>query len=96
MIITVECNPGEESISKVTVSKEELNILNAVLLEIRRYNGYYPTGNYYVLGNPSPEDLYSNFEGFNILEKLLPMPLGGFSRISDIEVFSESPITLYM
>ena len=82
MIIAVECNPGEESISRVTISTEELNILNTTLLEIQKHGGYYPTGNYYVPGNPSPEDLYSSFEGF--------------SRISDIEVFSESPITLYM
>ena len=83
-IIEVDCDEGEENIS--------------ILLDIRENQGYYPTGDFLVYPDPSPEEFYGTRfrESFDILESRLPCPKSGFKRILEIKVFSESPISLYM
>lgn len=98
-ISIVDCNEGEESISISEISLDELNYINPLLLEIRKNQGYYPTGNFLIYPDPSPEELYGKRYGdnaFNILDSRLPKPSGGFRRIIEIKVFSEPSISLYM
>ena len=95
IIIKVDCEPGEESVSTNLITPEELETLNLLLLEIRNNFGYFPTGKYYIYPDPSPEILYSRFP-VKLLGSFLPNPISGIKKILEINVFSESPITLYM
>lgn len=97
-IIEVDCDEGEENISITEISLNELNQVNPLLLDIRENQGYYPTGDFLVYPDPSPEEFYGTRfrESFDILESRLPCPKSGFKRILEIKVFSEPPISLYM
>lgn len=97
-IVEVDCNEGEENISVSEISLTELNQVNPLLLDIREHQGYYPTGDFLVYPDPSPEELYgSRFKDvFDILETRLPCPKSGFKRIIEIRVFSEPSSSLYM
>lgn len=95
IIIKVDCEIGEESVSINLITSEELRILNSLLLEIRNNSGYFPTGKFLISPDPSPEVLYSQYP-VNLLKGYLPSPVNGIKRILEINVFSENPITLYM
>ena len=89
-IIEVDCDEGEENISITEISLDELNQVNPLLLDIRENQGYYPTGDFLVYPDPSPEEFYGTRfrESFDILESRLPCPKSGFKRILEIKVFS--------
>lgn len=98
-VAIVDCNEGEESTMLSEISVDELNAIDPLLLDIRNHQGYYPTGDFLVYPDPSPEDLYGGRYGhevFRALDSRLPTPSGGFRRIIEIKVFSESPTSLYM
>lgn len=94
--ILVDARYGEESNWMSDITEEEFQMLNPLLAEIERRNGYYPTGDYYVYPDPNPEDLYSGFPGLAVLKRLLPTPIHGFGKISEVHVFNVDPISLYI
>ncbi len=94
--ILVEARYGEESNWVSDINQEEFNLLNPLLAEIERRRGYYPTGDYYSYPDPNPEDLYSEYPGLPVLKRLLPTPIHGFGRISEVHVFTSDPISLYI
>lgn len=94
--ILVEARYGEESNWISDINESELNQLNPLLAEIERRKGYFPTGDYYVYPDPNPDDLYSEYPGLAILKRLLPTPVHGFGRISEVHVFTVDPISLYL
>lgn len=94
--VSVECRYGEESIWVSDINEEELNLLNPVLAEIEMRKGYFPTGEYYIHPDPKPEDLYSHFQGWTVLNRILPSPVHGFGKISEVHVFMNDPMSLYM
>lgn len=94
--ILVEARYGEESNWISDINEYELNQLNPLLAEIERRKGYFPTGDYYVYPDPNPNDLYSEFPGLEILKRLLPTPIHGFGKISEVHVFTVDPISLYL
>ena len=94
--VLVEARYGEESNWLSDVTEEELNLLNPLLAEIERRRGYYPTGDYYTYPDPKPEDLYGSYPGLQILRRMLPTPIHGFGRISEVHVFTVDPISLYI
>lgn len=94
--ILVESRYGEESSWVSDINESEFNLLNPLLAEIEKRKGYYPTGDYYTYPDPNPEDLYSMFPGFRVLKRILPTPIHGFGRISEVHVFTVDPISLYL
>lgn len=94
--ILVEARYGEESNWVSDIDQSEFELLNPLLAEIEKRNGYFPTGDYYTYPDPNPLDLYREFPGLEILKRLLPTPLHGFGRISEVHVFTVDPISLYI
>lgn len=95
IVFIVDCEPGEESISITSIDQEEMANVDPVLQEIKRHNGYYPTGDFLDYNSPTPEELYGNFAGFEEVESRLPRPVHGFKRIDEVHVFDNS-LTLIM
>ena len=94
--VLVEARYGEESSWVSDISEEELNLLNPLLADIENRKGYFPTGDYYEYPDPSPYELYSQYPGLEVLKKILPTPIHGFGKISEIHVFTVDPISLYI
>lgn len=94
--ILVEARYGEESNWVSDINEYEFSQLNPLLAEIERRKGYFPTGDYYEYPDPSPDDLYAEYPGLEILKRLLPTPIHGFGRISEVHVFTVDPISLYL
>lgn len=94
--ILVEARYGEESNWVSDISEEEFVLLNPLLADIEARRGYFPTGDYYEYPDPNPYDLYSQYPGLGILKRLLPTPIHGFGKISEIHVFKDDPISLYL
>lgn len=96
ILILVESRVGEESMWVSDITEEEMNKLEPLLYEIKNRNGYYPTGDYYVFPDPKPEELYKNFDGFEILRTRLPTPINGFGKIREVTVMTGDSYSLYM
>lgn len=97
IIISVECKEGEECTKLTEINESELGNLWPLLNYIKfNYSGYFATGNYLKKKDPSPNILYSNLTGWKELITRLPEPISGIKRISEIKVFSETPVSLYM
>lgn len=94
--ITVDCEPGEECTWVSDITREEMEILDPLLMEIKKRNGYYPTEKFLDPSDPKPEELYSMFPGFEILRRRLPSPLSGIGKIREIDVFTGEIFTLYI
>lgn len=94
--ILVEARYGEESNWISDINESEFELLNPLLAEIEKRRGYFPTGSYYTYPDPNPLDLYSEFPGLEVLKRLLPTPIHGFGRISEVHVFTVDPISLYI
>lgn len=96
IVILVDGEVGEETIKMSEITYEQFVKIQPLTLEIKKYAGYYPTGDYYDPEEPGPEELYGSFPGFDMFERFLPSPDSGFGKILEINVFQEDPITLYM
>lgn len=96
IIFKVNSREGEESIWISEINEEEFILLNQVLLEIKKYNGYFPSIENQDNLDPSPEELYGMLEGFKYINGRLPSPIHGFTRIEEVILFSENSKVLYM
>ena len=96
IIVKVDCNAGEEGMYMSEITGEEFDILKPLIDEIFRRQGYFPTGSKYNYGDPTVEDLYGGFPGIDDFISRIPSPLHGIERISEIHVFCEAPVSLYM
>ena len=96
IIVKVDCNAGEEGMYMSEITAEEANILDPLLNEIFKHSGYFPTGDKYHYGDPTVEDLYGQFQGIEDFISRIPSPLHGIERISEIHIFCEAPVSLYM
>lgn len=91
ILIIVDCPDGEESMWLSEISEEELNLITPLLVEIKNYEGYFPTGSY-IDPNLTTEQLYGHLEGYKIINRFLPTPVHGFSRIEEALLFKQDPI----
>jgi hypothetical protein len=95
-LIKVDSREGEESCWFSEISEKELAEMKELISEIRKNSGYFPTQNHIEDGDLRPDLLYSNYPGWKSLITRLPTPDSGFHKITEIHVFREDPISLYM
>jgi hypothetical protein len=96
ILIKVDAREGEESCWVTEIGMDEISILWELLKEIEKNSGYFPTPNHIKEGDPRPDLLYSGWAGWNSLVTRLPTPVSGFHKITEVHVFQEAPISLYM
>lgn len=97
IVIKVDSVEGEENTRITEITGQELEVLWPLLCYIRdNFSGYFPTGRFLIPSDPSPEELYSKFLGWNQLISRIPEPFSGIKRLTEINVFSETPESLYM
>ena len=96
LLIRVDAREGEESCWLTEIEQAELYEMWGLLKDIEKNSGYFPTPNHIREDDPRPDLLYSSWPGWNSLITRLPTPVSGFHRITEIHVFSEAPISLYM
>ena len=96
ILIKVDAREGEESSWVTEIKEDEISRLWELLKEIEKNSGYFPTPNHIKEGDPRPDLLYSGFSGWNSLVTRLPTPASGFYKITEVHVFQEAPISLYM
>lgn len=96
LIVVVAGEPGEDAVSVVRVSDMDMVVLEPMLLDIKAHQGYYPTGKYVRVGQPTPRDLYHHHLGWDVFESILPKPISGFSNILSVSVFREEPMKMDM
>lgn len=96
ILIKVDAKEGEESSWVTEIEEDEISRLWELLKEIEKNSGYFPTPNHIKEGDPRPDLLYSGFSGWNSLVTRLPTPASGFHKITEVHVFQEAPISLYM
>jgi hypothetical protein len=96
IFIKVDAREGEESSWVTEIVEDEIFGLWELLKEIEKNSGYFPTPNHIKEGDPRPDLLYSGFSGWNSLVTRLPTPVSGFHKITEVHVFHEAPISLYM
>lgn len=93
LIVSVNCNDGEESNWISDVNEEELLTLSDLFLKIKENQGYFPTGKYLQKvieeQGPTPESLYGNLDGYRIINKFLPTPINGFFAIREVTVIND-------
>ena len=95
LVIKVETIDGEESTWLTGINQDELETLKPLFNEIKKNNGYFPTGKFLKEPDPKPEILYSSFPGWSILTSRLPTPSSGFKQITEVHIM-KSLISLYM
>ena len=96
IFIKVDAREGEESSWVTEIGEHEACEVWELLKEIEKNSGYFPTPNHIKEGDPRPDLLYSGFSGWNSLVTRLPTPVSGFHKITEVHVFQETPISLYM
>lgn len=96
ILIKVDAREGEESCWVTEIGEHEACEVWELLKEIEKNSGYFPTSNHIKEGDPRPDLLYSGFSGWNSLVTRLPTPVSGFHKITEVHVFREAPISLYM
>lgn len=96
IVIRVDAEIGEESTWVSEIKSEEFDEIVPLLLEIKKNDGYFPTGKFRKDDDPKPEILYSGYSGWKNLISRLPTPSSGIKRISEIHIYKENPISLYI
>jgi hypothetical protein len=96
IFIKVDAREGEESSWVTEIVEDEIFGLWELLKEIEKNSGYFPTPNHIKEGDPRPDLLYSGWSGWNSLVTRLPTPISGFHKITEVHIFQEAPISLYM
>lgn len=91
ILFNVDCPDQEESNWLAEINEEELTLLNPLLIAIKSNGGYFPTGTFKLPGEPTVEELYGNIPGFSIINRFLPTPLHGFSKIKTVYLFETDP-----
>lgn len=89
ILFIVECREGEESMWLSEIDTQELNLITPLLEVIKNNQGYFPTGSYISQEGPKVEELYGWVEGFSIINRFLPTPIHGFSKINEVLLFQE-------
>jgi len=95
-IAKTDSREGEESFWISEISKEILDTLTPLLIELKNNNGYFPTGDNIIPGETNISDLYGKFDTLQELINRLPTPIHGFLRIEEINVIEGNVSTLYM
>ena len=96
LLLEVECVSGEECISINEIDEDELDLLTPLLLRIQENNGWHHTGDFIETIDSNILYEYSGYDGFVLLEKLLPKPPGGIKIIARALLWDSEPMSLYM
>lgn len=95
IVIKAEYSPGEEITKMSEITVGEMEVLEPLIDRIYNNSGYFPTGSKYNLGEPSIEELYGDCIG--IVDFMTRIPDDrDIEKITEIHVFREEPISLYM
>lgn len=94
IIILVDARQGEDKWAVDEVSELDLKVMEPLLVEIKKNGGYYPTEGRNQPGAPNARDLYHGYEGWNVLDSIVPRPLSGFTRIIEIRLFRGESMVL--
>lgn len=93
ILFIVDCHEGEESRWLSEINEEELNLITPLLEKIKENDGYFPTGQFIYPGESNIEAMYGHLEGFRIINRFLPTPIHGFSKIEEVLLFTQDPIS---
>lgn len=96
ILIKVDAREGEESCWLTEIEEKEARELWDLVKNIEKNSGYFPTSNHIRGKDPRPDLLYSGWSGWNSLISRLPTPISGFNKITEVHIFQETPISLYM
>lgn len=96
VIIKVFAKEGEQDLSVSNVSREDLELLSPLIIEIRNHKGWFPHNMVGPERFPTAEELYCRFPALEILNSMVPEPLSGFNTIIFMKVFSEDPQEIVM
>lgn len=96
LLLEIECVEGEENISINEITREDVNILTPLLMRLQENNGWHHTGYFIETIDSNILYEYSGYDGFTLLEKLLPRPISGIKNIVRALLWETEPMSLYM